>query len=149
MGETLEYLNFESFQNKYEHENNSSFFPKTLDTNHCFSRHLLVNKYLKTKKPKFLYWAIEADPNVLVDPFCVETINHWTDLLSEDKTQKDTIQKLLINIGNALSKRRSLINCFHYDLGYVHFVKETISYISFGNVPPFVSQSTTHLAPDS
>jgi len=42
---------------------------------------LLVNRFLITKKPKYLFWSIEADSNVMMDPFCAETLNWWRNLL--------------------------------------------------------------------
>ena len=77
MGNSLEYRTFESLQNSYDYQDNSAFFPPALDNENCFSRHLLVNKFLNTKEPKFLFWSIEADSNVIMDPFCVETVNYW------------------------------------------------------------------------
>tara|TARA_Y100001970_G_C14255813_1_gene875279 strand:- start:4784 stop:5536 length:753 start_codon:yes stop_codon:yes gene_type:complete len=134
----LEYLDFQSVQNQYEYQDETSFFPPTLETESCFSRHLLVNRFLQTKMPKFLYWSIEADPNVLMDPFCMETICYWTDSLNEsNKENKEAIKKLLLNIGIALSKPRNLSKSFHYETGYVHYLSEkTEPYISFEVHPP-------------
>ena len=138
MNKILQYLTFESLQNKYEYEDNSTFFPPTLETDSCFSRHLLVNRFIHTRMPKFLFWSIEADFNTLMDPFFIETINYWTKSYTElSGDRKNIVKTLLENVGIALSKPRNLNNCFHYDTGYVHFVKgDTDSYISFEVHPP-------------
>ncbi|MBT3475499.1 hypothetical protein HN460_01005 [bacterium] len=138
MTKILEYRSFESLQNKYKYQDNFSFFPPTLETGTCFSRHLLVNRFLITKKPKYLFWSIEADPNVIMDPFCVETVNWWRSLLvkSNKVIDSEILSQLLRNIGIALSRYRDLSNSFHYDSGFVHkYIKED-SYFSFEVHPP-------------
>ena len=70
----INYISFENQQNKYDQGDNLAFFPETLNTPNCFSRHLLVNKYLITRSPKYLFWALEFDPNVLMDPYFVKQL---------------------------------------------------------------------------
>jgi hypothetical protein len=138
MGKLLEYRSFESLQNAYDYQEETSFFAETLNGAHCFSRHLLVNRFLNTKKPKFLFWSIEADSNVITDPFCVETINHWRNLLSvtKDDSHKIVLSTLLKNVGLALSRNRNLSNSYHYDSGFVNNYNDKDSYISFEVHPP-------------
>ena len=138
MAKILEYRSFESFQSSYEHQENSNFFPPSLEIGPCFSRHLLVNRFLITKKPKYLFWSIESDSNVMMDPFCTETLNWWRNLLIEsNKTiDKEILSQLLKNIGLALSRHRDLSNSFHYDSGFVHNYRKEDSYFSFETHPP-------------
>ena len=138
MGNSLEYRTFESLQNSYDYQDNSAFFPPALDNENCFSRHLLVNKFLNTKKPKFLFWSIEADSNVMMDPFCVETVNYWKSMLldSIDESKREIIETLLKNIGLGLSRQRKLTDSYHYDSGLVNNFDGENSYISFEVHPP-------------
>ena len=82
----------------------------------------MINKYLSTKKPKYLFWCLEVDSNSLMDPFVVETINSWRDYMLNlgDKSKKSILSMLLNNVGVALSNPRNTSTNFHYDSGFVH-----------------------------
>ena len=68
-----------------------------------------INRFLNTKNPKFLFWSIEKDSNVLMDPFCVEPINYWRGLLIESNSREDKeiLAQLLVNIGIALGEYKN------------------------------------------
>ena len=137
--EILEYRTFESLQNKYKFQDNTTFFPPSLNTDKCFSRHLLVNRFLNTKNPKFLFWSIEKDSNVLMDSFCMETINYWRGLLIESNSREDKeiLAQLLVNIGIALGEYKNSSKFFHYESGFVHCSKENQkAFVSFEVHPP-------------
>ena len=53
-----------------------------------------------TKSPKYLFWALEFDTNVLMDPFFVETVNYWSILLNSNECDdKASLKSLLGNVG--------------------------------------------------
>ena len=86
-----------------------------MDTHHCFSRYLLINKYLETKKSKYLLWSIEFDSNTLMDPNVMESINWWRTII--DTSNKNGIKEsaliMLKNIGIALLNFRDTSKDFH------------------------------------
>ncbi|MFL2630708.1 MAG: hypothetical protein ACJ0OP_03000 [Thermodesulfobacteriota bacterium] len=136
---SLDYLDFDSIQNVYDYQDETNFFPPSLITDSCFSRHLLINKYLLTRKPKYLFWSIEFDSNSLMDPFLVETVNFWKELLINSSNSEDKLKLLshLKNIGLALSQSRDSNLSFHYDSGFVHYKGEKLHpLITFEVHPP-------------
>ena len=128
------YIPFDLQQNKYENGDNESFYPNTLDKN-CFSRHILINRYIVTKKPKYLFWALEHDPNVLMDPFFVETITYWVNQ-KLNNPRNNLLDSQLNNVGEALKNSRNNNNFFHYDSGYVHSYCGEEPLITFEVHPP-------------
>ncbi len=129
------YIKFESQQNQYIDADKESFFPPTLVSSNCFSRHILINKFLSTKKACYLFWAIERDTNVLMDPFVVETITYWTNLINESQNDKNLFNNLN-NVGKSLINTRNNSNFFHYDTGFVHSYNGETELITFEVHPP-------------
>ena len=128
------YINFDSQQFVYEDGDNIDYFPPTLNDD-CFSRHLLINKYLSTKKPKYLFWSLERDINVLMDPFFVETITYWTNLNINQSS--NNITNLINNISASIKNSRNNQNYYHYDTGLVHsYVNNDSPIITFETHPP-------------
>lgn len=129
------YIKFESQQNHYIDSDKENYFPPTLISPNCFSRHILINKFLSTKKPYYLFWAIERDTNVLMDPFAVETITYWTNLINESQDNENLFNNLN-NIGKSLTNSTNNSNFYHYDTGFVHSYDGKHELITFEVHPP-------------
>ena len=129
------YIKFESQQNHYIDSDKENYFPPTLISPNCFSRHILINKFLSTKKPYYLFWAIERDVNVLMDPFAVEAITYWTNLINDSQNDENLFNNLN-NIGKSLTNSRNNSNFYHYDTGFVHSYDGKTELITFEVHPP-------------
>ena len=95
----------------------------------------MINKFLSTKKPYYLFWAIERDTNVLMDPFAVETITYWTNLINESQDNENLFNNLN-NIGKSLTNSTNNSNFYHYDTGFVHSYDGKNELITFEVHPP-------------
>ena len=82
----------------------------------------MINKYLETKKSKYLLWSIEFDSNTLMDPNVMESINWWRTIIDTSNKNRITESALIMlnNIGIALLNFRDTSKDFHYDSGFVH-----------------------------
>ena len=130
------YIKFESQQNQYTDADKESFFSTNISFFKLFlATYILINKFLSTKKACYLFWAIERDTNVLMDPFVVETITYWTNLINESQNDKNLFNNLN-NVGKSLINTRNNSNFFHYDTGFVHSYNGETELITFEVHPP-------------